>query len=204
MRFLALGDSYTIGESAPERERWPMQLAEALRERGFQVADPIILARTGWTTDELMAAVKQADLRTEYDLVSLQIGVNNQYRGAEVGVYRAEFRALLGQAIAYAGGEPGKVIVLSIPDWSVTPFAEGRDRSRISGEIDLFNQANYWETTLAEAQYIDVTSQSRLAAQDSALLAPDGLHPSGEMYAAWARLVLPAAIAALKLNMPGT
>jgi lysophospholipase L1-like esterase len=197
MQFLALGDSYTIGESVPTNECWPVQLASMLRKRGFRIADPLIIAGEGWTTDELMAAIKQTDPQGKFDLVSLQIGVNNQYRGGEIGVYRAEFRTLLEWAIEYAGGEPGRVVVLSIPDWSVTPFAEDRDRSKISDEIDLLNQVNLQETALGGARYVDITPQSRCAAQDSSLLAPDGLHPSGEMYAAWVRLVLPAALAAL-------
>jgi len=197
IRFLALGDSYTIGESVSACERWPVQLTETLRARGLSVADPIIIARTGWTTDELMAGISKANLEGQFDLVSLQIGVNNQYRGKDIREYRLEFRALLQRAVAFAGGDAGKVIVLSIPDWGAMPFAQGRERPRIAREIDLFNQANSQETTLAGGRYVDVTVQSRLAAQDLDLVAADGLHPSGEMYATWVRVALPVVLAAL-------
>ncbi|HEU0013481.1 MAG TPA: GDSL-type esterase/lipase family protein, partial [Longimicrobium sp.] len=136
MRFLALGDSYTIGEAVAEAERWPVRLAALLRERGMDVADPEIIARTGWTTDELSAAIDERDPQGPYALVSLLIGVNNQYRGRSADEYRGEFAALLRRAIAFAGGDAGRVIVLSIPDWGVTPFAEGRDRAAIAAEID--------------------------------------------------------------------
>lgn len=196
MRYLALGDSYTIGESVPEAERWPVQLAARLRAEGLLVDDPLIIARTGWTTDELSEAIDQADPPGPFDLVSLLIGVNNQYRGRSVDEYRLEFRALLKRAIELAGGRPARVLVLSIPDWGVTPFAEGRDRAAIARAIDAFNLINRDETVQAGAHYVDVTPISRQAAQEAALLAGDGLHPSGGMYAEWARLALPAACAA--------
>jgi lysophospholipase L1-like esterase len=196
MRFLALGDSYTIGEGVDEAERWPRQLAALLRAEGVSVDEPLIIARTGWTTDELAAALDQADLHGPFDLVSLLIGVNNQYRGRSADEYRLEFRALLRRAIELAEGRAARVLVLSIPDWGVTPFAEGRDRAAIASAIDLLNAVNRDEALQAGAGYVDVTPISRRAAQDAALLAGDGLHPSGGMYAEWARLALPAARAA--------
>ena len=196
-RFLALGDSYTIGESVTPAERWPAQLAALLRERGAAVADPEIVGRTGWTTNELAAGIRQARPRGRYALVSLLIGVNDQYRGRAVEEYRAQFVSLLRQAIAYAGGDLKRVLVLSIPDWGVTPYAEGRDRVWIAAEIDRFNAVNREEAKRAGARYVDVTPQSRAAAADPAMVAGDGLHPSGRMYAEWARLALPAALAAL-------
>ena len=195
--FLALGDSYTIGESVPDAERWPMQLAERLRERGITVDSVLIIARTGWTTDELAAGIAERAPQGPFDLVSLLIGVNNQYRGRDTSEYRAQFRERLGQAVELAGGRADRVIVLSIPDWGVMPFAEGRDRMRIAAEIDSFNAINREETERTGARYVDVTPVSREAAGDSTLVAGDGLHPSGAQYARWADLALPEALAAL-------
>ena len=198
-RYLALGDSYTIGERVDSAARWPVQLAALLRERGIAVAAPTIIARTGWTTDELSVALDRANPRGTFDLVSLLIGVNNQYRGRDVEEYRAQFRALLQRAVAFAGGDAGRVIVLSIPDWGVTPFAEKqqRDGARIASEIDRFNAVNREETERAAARYVDVTPISRAASADRTLIAEDGLHPSGKMYGEWARLALPPVLAAL-------
>jgi lysophospholipase L1-like esterase len=197
MRFLALGDSYTIGEGVDEAERWPVRLAALLRERGVDVADPQIIARTGWTTDELSAAMDEADPRGPYALVSLLIGVNNQYRGRDAEEYRAEFTALLRRAIGFAGGDASRVIVLSIPDWGVTPFADGRDRAQIAAEIDAYNAINRDESARAGARYVDVTAQTRTAGADPAFLVGDGLHPSARSYAEWACLALPSAAEAL-------
>jgi lysophospholipase L1-like esterase len=197
MRFLALGDSYTIGEGVAEAERWPVRLAALLRERGVDVDDPEIIARTGWTTDELSAAIDQADPRGPYALVSLLIGVNNQYRGRDAEEYRAEFRGLLHRAVGFAGGDASRVVVLSIPDWGVTPFAEGRDRARIAAEIDVYNAINREEAARAGARYVDVAPQTRSAGADPAFLVSDGLHPSAASYAEWARLALTAALEAL-------
>lgn len=197
LRFLALGDSYTIGESVPAAQRWPVQLAELLRREGIEVKQPSIVAQTGWTTAELDAGIDEADPEGEFDLVSLLIGVNNQYRGLDEEQYRLEFRALLDRAISFAGGDPRRVLVLSIPDWGVTPFAEGRDRTQIAADIDEFNRINREETERTGARYVDITPFSREAAGDPALVAADGLHPSGKMYAEWARLALPAALEAI-------
>lgn len=177
-RYLALGDSYTIGESVRPDERFPNQLA---RELGL--GEPLIIAKTGWTTDELNAAIDAADPKGPYELVTLLIGVNNQYRGRDAEQYRGEFVALLRRAIGFAGSDPGKVIVVSIPDWGVTPFAAGRDRAKISREIDQFNAINREETARAGARYVDITPISRR--DDPSLIAADGLHPSGKQYAVW-------------------
>lgn len=197
MRFLALGDSYTIGEGVAEGERWPVRLAALLRERGAGVADPEIVATTGWTTDELEAGIGRARPAGPYALVSLLIGVNNQYRGRPLEEYRTHFAALLDRAVGFAGGEAGRVVVVSIPDWGVTPFAEGRDRARIAAEIDAFNAAAREIALARGARWADVTPASRAAAGDASMHAADGLHPSGRQYAEWARLVLPEALAAL-------
>lgn len=197
MRYLALGDSYTIGESVPESERWPVQLAALLLQQGIEIEPPQIIAKTGWTTDELAAAIDAANPQGPFDLVSLLIGVNNQYRGRDQDEYRVQFAALLDRAIGLAGGDPANVIVVSIPDWSVTPFASERHPEQISAEIDAFNAINFAETKRRGAHYVDVMPFSRTALDDPSLIAGDGLHPSGKMYAEWARLTLPEVLAAL-------
>jgi lysophospholipase L1-like esterase len=190
MRYLALGDSYTIGESVSERERFPIQLGGLLAEEGYPTNVKII-ARTGWTTSELWDGIQQESLDPPYDLVSLLIGVNNQYRGYDSNQYREELRFLVGKSVEYAGGDVNRVFVFSIPDWGVTPYATGRDASQIAAEIDLFNSINREESELAGVHYLDITPISRKAADDPALIAEDGLHPSGAMYARWAALAFP-------------
>jgi len=198
MRYLALGDSYTIGESVTEDARWPVQLAARLANAGVAVAPPEIVARTGWTTDELETAIDAARPRGPYDLVTLLIGVNDQYRGRELGEYRRRLDSLLVRARSLAGGDAERVILLSIPDWGVTPFAAGRDRAEISRAIDRFNQAGRAEAATAGVHWVDVTPASRRAASEPDLIASDGLHPSHAMYAAWVELVLPAAQEAMR------
>jgi lysophospholipase L1-like esterase len=199
--FLALGDSYTIGEGVMRDERWPVRLTILLRETGNSVSDPDIVARTGWTTDELMSGIREAQLKESYGLVSLLIGVNNQYRGRSVEQYAAEFRELLNHAVERAGGDERRVLVLSIPDWGVTPFAEGRDRSVIAAEIDEFNAVNRAEAERRGASYVDVTAVSR-AGEHRKLLVADGLHPAAAMYDIWARLAVPAAQRAIAALLP--
>jgi lysophospholipase L1-like esterase len=189
-RYLALGDSYTIGESVSEDERWPNQLSTALKVDGIQM-DVTIVARTGWTTAELWQGIQDREIEPPYDLVSLLIGVNNQYRGYDVDEYRAQIRFLLNKAIEYAGDDEKRVVVLSIPDWGVTPFAADRDRRQIAREIDSFNAVNQEESKNSRVYYVDVTPLSRQAEKNPALIAADGLHPSGKMYALWAEKTLP-------------
>lgn len=196
-RFLALGDSYTVGESVPLDEGWPAQLTVLLADEGVELAQPVIVATTGWTTEDLANGITRAHIAGTYDLVSLLIGVNNQYRGFPPEPYREQFRSLLSQAISFGGGHASRVIVLSIPDWGVTPFAEGRDRAVIGREIDAFNAITREEATNAGAHFVDIVAVSREAGADPALTAGDGLHPSGVLYGRWARLALPAARAAL-------
>lgn len=194
-RFLALGDSYTIGEGVEASDRWPVLLAGRLREAGLDLADPVISATTGWTTDELAAGIREAAPRGEYELVSLLIGVNNQYRGRPLDEYRQQFQEILGTAIAFAGGDVARVLVLSIPDWGVTPFANGRDRAQIAREIDAFNEVNREESKSARVRYVDITRTSRTWSNE---VAGDGLHPSARQYARWAELTLPSALSALQ------
>jgi acyl-CoA thioesterase I len=193
--FLALGDSYTIGEGVPENERWPMLLVADLMANGLAVDTPLIIARTGWTTAELAAGIDQANPKGPFDLVSLLIGVNNQYRGPSRGysqeAYRQEFAALLQQAIDFAGGKQDRVFVVSIPDYSVTPFVSQTNKERIAREIDEYNAINKEEAGHAGVSYFDITPISRNAAIDPSLIAPDNLHPSGKMYKQWVDLMLP-------------
>lgn len=188
MNYLALGDSYTIGEGVPEKGRWPMQLARALRSEGFDIADPRIIAQTGWTTDELSAAMDAAEPLGQFDFVSLAIGVNNQYRGRDVAEYRDQFAGLLDRAIGLAGGRADRVLVLSIPDWGVTPFAkaQGRDPAQIAAQLDAYNAAAAEISERRGVAFVDVTEASRLRGADPMMLASDGLHPSQTMYSLWA------------------
>lgn len=185
---LCLGDSYTIGEAVEEHERFPMQAVELLKRDNIVFAQPEIIAKTGWTTDELAAAIKERNLKGKYDFVTLMIGVNNQYRGRDLENYRSEFRELLNTAIDYANGNRNHVFVISIPDWGVTPFGNNdpRGEKKIGEEIDRFNAINKEEALKAKAHYIDITPGSRLAKTNATLIAGDGLHPSGEMYKDWA------------------
>ena len=199
IRYLALGDSYTIGESVDEAERWSNQLADFLKAGGMPT-EVTIIARTGWTTQELWDGIQAQKITPPYDLVSLLIGVNNQYRGYDINEYREQFVFLLNKSIEYAGGNPQHVIVLSIPDWGVTPFAHGQGGERIARDIDAFNAVNREETQKAGAQYVNITPISREAAHDKALIAPDGLHPSGKMYMEWAKLAYLAALEALEVS----
>lgn len=196
IRYLALGDSYTIGESVSEAERWPNQLAALVSPSGDM--DVTIIARTGWTTSELWEGIQAANPQGPYDIVSLLIGVNNQYRGYDINEYRTEFKFLLAKSIEYAGGKPEHVFVVSIPDWGVTPFAWGRDTAQIAADIDAYNAINLEESQKAGVYYVDVTPVSRTAISDSALIAGDGLHPSGKMYSEWAKLSLPIALKILE------
>ncbi|WP_093143899.1 SGNH/GDSL hydrolase family protein [Pseudoxanthomonas sp. GM95] len=199
LRYLALGDSYTIGEGVAVEDRWPLQLARALRADGIGLDDPQIIATTGWTTDELQAAIDQAAPAPGFDLVTLLIGVNNQYRGRSLDEYLQQFQALLARSIALAGARPQRVIVLSIPDWGVTPFAatSGRDPNRIAREIDAFNQEARIACRRGGVAFVDVTPVSRQHGAEPAMLVADGLHPSGAMYALWTALASPAARNAL-------
>jgi lysophospholipase L1-like esterase len=201
-RLLALGDSYTIGEGVGAAERWAVQLARSLRAQRIAIADPEIVAHTGWTTDELLAAIDRAAPRGPFDLVTLMIGVNDHYRGRAPETFQAALRPLIQRAVALAGGRddgPQRALVLSIPDWGVTPFAaaDPRGASAIRAQIDAYNAIVRQEAQAAGARHADITELSRRAAVDPSLLAADGLHPSGRMYATWLEVIVPAARAAL-------
>ncbi|HDS0950269.1 TPA: SGNH/GDSL hydrolase family protein [Stenotrophomonas maltophilia] len=195
LSYLALGDSYTIGEAVAVAGRWPHQLAAALRAQGVDLADPQTIATTGWTTDELDAGIDAAAPQGPFDVVSLLIGVNNQYRSRPLDEYRQQFAALLERAIGFAGGDAGRVLVLSFPDWGATPFGagSGRDLARIEIETDEFNAAAEVISTHRGVAFVDITDISRAHGGDPAMIADDGLHPSAAMYALWAARALPVA-----------
>lgn len=191
LKYLALGDSYTIGEAVPAEERWPVQLTKLLRTQDLAVEDPEIIATTGWTTGELLAAIEQAKPGPEYQLVSLLIGVNNQYRGLDVELYRQEFMALLQQAVYFAGKKNEGVFVLSIPDYGVTPFAASKDPARIARELEEYNKIAEDICRRQNVRFYSIIEVSKKAATDSTLLAEDELHPSGEMYRQWVSQIFP-------------
>lgn len=195
LSYLALGDSYTIGEGVSADRRWPLQLASALRTEGIGLADPRIIATTGWTTDELSAAMDVAEPLGDWDFVSLLIGVNDQYRGRDVAEYRGEFARLLQRAIVLANARADRVLVLSIPDWGVTPFARasGRDRQAIANELDTYNAASRDICGAHGVGLVDVTGISRDRGDAPDMLAEDGLHPSAAQYARWTAAALPVA-----------
>lgn len=185
--YLALGDSYTIGEGVEPAGRWPMQLAAALRDIGVDVDDPTIIATTGWTTDELEAGIDADAPQGPFELVSLLIGVNDQYRGRSVDEYRPRFTALLQRTLAFAADRAPRVLVLSIPDWGVTPYAvaSGRDRVQIGQELDAYNAAAAAICAEHDVAFVDITDLSRQLGGESVMLAEDGLHPSAAMYTLW-------------------
>lgn len=188
--YLALGDSYTIGQSVPATDNFPNQVVSMMLNNAIPFLPARIIAKTGWTTDELetgiIAANNDNPLLPSYDFVTLLIGVNNQYRGRSVSNYRQEFEELLRKAIHFASDKADRVVVVSIPDWGVTPFANGRDRVQIAIEIDAYNAANKQIAQLYNVHYINITPWTREAATDNTLLASDGLHPSGKEYKRWA------------------
>lgn len=190
-RYLALGDSYTIGEQVTLHHSFPWQLVKKLREKGVIFADPVIIAITGWTTDELSAAIDLQSPPSNFDLVTLLIGVNNQYRGRSLQNYRKEFEQLLQKGIHLAADQPNHVFVLSIPDWGVTPFAQGKDRKKIADEIDRFNTACQEIALAHHCHFIDITASTRKNGNNADFLAPDLLHPSAKEYTAWVEKLYP-------------
>lgn len=187
--YLALGDSYTIGESVPYELNYPNQLYEKLVADDIAIEPPTIIAQTGWTTNELTAAIKQANPDSNYCLVSLSIGVNNQFRGYNQTAYAENFEELLQQAIAFAGGDNERVFVLSIPDYGFTPFGQRRNPATISQELDEYNLINKMITEKYAVKYFDITTISREGLDRPALVASDGLHPSTKQYEEWVSLI---------------
>jgi lysophospholipase L1-like esterase len=196
--YLALGDSYSIGEQVAFAENFPNQTVQLLRKKGLGIYGAEIIAKTGWTTDELSSAIDGSSLLDMYDVVSLLIGVNNQYRGRSATEFKVEFEHLLQKSIQFAGNKPYRVFVLSIPDWGVTPFAEGRDRKQVAEEIDAYNYI--CETSAKEFQthFINITNSQRQEGNNAEFLAPDGLHPSGKEYQKWSAKLAEAIIKELQ------
>ena len=189
--YLALGDSYTIGSSVSIEERFPVQTRTRLMLAGLKMSQPNIIAVSGWTTGSLLGSLNQQPPANNYDVVTLLIGVNNQYQGRSQEEYRTQFSTLLDKAIVCAGGRRNRVFVLSIPDYSVMPVAQNSDTAKISREINEFNAINKQITQAAGIAYLDITPISREARQDPSLIAGDGLHPSGKQYAQWSALLFP-------------
>ena len=185
--YIALGDSYTIGESIKESKRWPVQLYKSLKSK---LVYPEIIAKTGWTTDELIDTLNRTEFKN-YDFVSLLIGVNNQYRGSSIESFKKDFIELLNKSILYANKKKERVFVVSIPDWGVTPFAKDRDRKTIKNEINAFNKIIIDQCKINNITYYDITKNSRKAKYDKSLIAKDGLHPSKKMYKQWVKIIKP-------------
>lgn len=189
LTYLALGDSYTIGEGVDEKDRYPNQLVGMLSNEGLNISLSKIIAKTGWTTDELATGIENAGISgNTYDMVTLLIGVNNQYRGRSIENYRIEFEERLVQAIEFAGGNPQRVLVLSIPDWGVTPFAveRGADQNKVRQEIDQYNASKKAISETLGVFYIDITEHYREVGAEPEMVVEDKLHPSGLVYKVWA------------------
>ncbi|MDZ7659330.1 SGNH/GDSL hydrolase family protein [Fodinibius sp.] len=196
--FLALGDSYTIGESVDEEERWPVQLADSLRQHGYSVSPPDIIAETGWTTADLQQAIDEENPQSNYDLVSLLIGVNNQYQGLNFEQFEQEFEELLSQAITFAGDDTADVFVVSIPNYGATPFGQIRNPEQIRQELKQYNETAESIAQEYEITFIDITPISEKALDNPELTASDDLHPSGKMYQLWVSKMLPSILPKLQ------
>jgi len=190
-KFLALGDSYTIGESVPEAERWPVQLARIMSERGQKTDAPRIIATTGWRCDQLKKAIEDAKLENDWGMVSLLIGVNNQYQKRTAESYAPEFEELLDMAVKLAGGKKENVFVVSIPDYGFTPFGKPK-QAEITKAIDEFNNVNRNITAKKGIKYVEITDLTREGLAKPEYVAADGLHPSGKMYSLWVERILVA------------
>lgn len=187
--YLALGDSYTIGEAVPLHHNFPFQVVDILKEKAMAISAPEIIAVTGWTTANLLAAIHDKQPATNYSIVTLLIGVNNQYQGKDIEEYRLEFKTLLNEALRFAANIKEHVFVLSIPDYGVTPFAKEKDPEKIARELDRFNSTNKEISLSKGVNYIDITPISRQGEKDPSMQAEDGLHPSVKQYAEWAKLL---------------
>ena len=189
--YLALGDSYTVGESVSKLERWPDQLVASLANENIFLNSPEIIAKKGWATDELQEGINLAPLNYPYDWVSLLIGVNNQYHGKSIEEFESKFHNLLSQAILFSGNRKERVFVLSIPDWGAIPYVIDNEVQKIATEIDAFNQVIYKLCAKENVQFIDITPLSRKVSDNPNWIAKDGLHPSGIQYSKWVLEILP-------------
>ena len=199
LRYLALGDSYTIGESVAESERWPVYLAARLASEGYSIETPKIIAKTGWRTDQLQEAIEADGAIGEWDLVSLLIGVNNQYQGKTVESYEIEFNRLVQMALKLAGGNADKVFIVSIPDYGKTPFGAAK-ANQIAKELKAYNKVNKAIAKKYDIQYFNITPISEKAKNDLELVADDTLHPSGKMYKAWVDMMFNKVLKMVKAN----
>jgi len=195
---LSLGDSYTIGEGVLLHKSFPYQVVQLLRKKGLNFPAPEIIAKTGWTTDELLSAIEHYSFLPKYDFVSLLVGVNNQYRGRSVEEYKTEFENLLKRAISFAHGKKDHVIVLSIPDYSNTPFARSLPTDKVAKEIDLYNSVNKAVSIQYKVKYINITQGTKNVESDSSLLTTDQLHPSEKEYQNWAEMIVELLVNELK------
>jgi lysophospholipase L1-like esterase len=186
LTYLALGDSYTIGEAVPLQNNFPCQTVQLLRNKGLFFSAPEIIAKTGWTSGELIKAINKWSFLPRYDFVSLLIGVNNQYRGLSINEFRKELEQLIEKAIGITGNQPGRVALLSIPDYSITLFAEKLDKNRIASELAQYNMVNKELAFQYKLHYIDLQSTDKVES-DREFIAPDGLHPSEKLYSIWAK-----------------
>lgn len=196
--YLALGDSYTIGEAVPLNKSFPYQVVQLLRKKEFNFSAPEIIAKTGWTTDELLEGIHRETLLSKYDFITLLIGVNNQYRGGDAIEYKEQFEEILKKSIDLVNGKKDHIVVISIPDYSVTPYALHMDTEKISKEIEVFNGINKAVSIQYKVQYADITTHSKEAKNDSSLIAQDGLHPSEKQYAKWAEKIVEIIFSQLK------
>jgi lysophospholipase L1-like esterase len=196
--YLALGDSYTIGESVAQDQRWPVLLADSLRSRNIAVAKPDIIAQTGWTTADLQEAIERENPHSNYDLVSLLIGVNNQYQGLDFNQFEREFKELLNQAISFAGNNPQNVFAVSIPNYGVTPFGQEKNPDSVAKELSRYNKTARQIAQNNGITFINITPISEDALDNPELTANDNLHPSGKMYRQWVSKMLPAILSKLQ------
>jgi lysophospholipase L1-like esterase len=204
LTYLALGDSYTIGQSVTREQSFPHQLTDALNysfisaKSQFHVQYPTIIATTGWTTDDLINGIANGGITNKkFSFVTLLIGVNDQYEQLSLSNYQVKFVQVLKTAINFSNGETSRVFVLSIPDYGVTPFGSNR-ANIISPEIDQFNAINRDESKKAGVNYLNITTISREAATNPGLVASDGLHPSAQMYQLWVKQLEPMILSQLK------
>lgn len=198
IKYLALGDSYTIGESVSEPLRWPLQLADSLKKNGVETITVDIIARTGWTTAELKQGIIDNPPSPPYDLVSLLIGVNNQYRGYDIEIYRTEFRELLEQAIEFANNDSSRVFVVSIPNYGVTPFGQTRGEDIIRKELLEYDAMAKEIATEYNIPFVNITQISERAKENLSFIASDKLHPSGDMYSEWVHEMLPTVLSLIE------
>ncbi|GAA4313158.1 SGNH/GDSL hydrolase family protein [Nibribacter koreensis] len=197
-KFLALGDSYTIGEGVLPADRWPMQLSVLLDKEGIQLGEPLYVAKTGWTTGNLLSYLRTVSMPNDYGLVTLQIGVNNQYQNRSLDEFRSELRTLISIATGLASKSPKNVMLLTIPDYGVTPFATGKNATTITTQINQFNTVILEEGQKASVVVVNVNDLSKMVISNPAFLAPDGLHYSAAMYALWADRAKPTAVSIIK------